>query len=397
MHRLPRPAQQRARQFPADYRARRRAVHDLPRDERLASAARMPAARGRVPLTVTNGEQLPYRSMADNACRSCHVAHSAPHRERLLYDRPSELCITCHDGIGGPSVLPVAQPALRATASAACSKTPRSPEQSASRSAHYVECTDCHNPHAVAHDILTRPASRHRNGPLVPPPMADVPGVSLLGRAGRAATLLLRGLFPLPRRPAGARAQPHHPAAGRRRQRPPRSSCRRPRRPIRWRSPAARPATCRACCREFRTRRFISCQDCHNNPDALQRRRHARSTARTARATTISWPRRYETADFTMESPAVLRPVLPVPRPQLDPRQRELRAAPAARRPRSRPVQRLPRPHGVSGSPTQHGHLINFDLAIVSGQRFYVDTGRFSGSCTLTCHGVQHVNFTYQP
>ena len=54
-------------------------------------------------------------------------------------------------------------------------------------------------------------------------------------------------------------------------------------------------------------------------------------------------------------------------------------------------------PHGVSGSPTEHGHLINFDLAIVGGRRLYQDTGRFRGSCSLRCHGVEHVNFTYEP
>jgi hypothetical protein len=34
--------------------------------------------------------------------------------------------------------------------------------------------------------------------------------------------------------------------------------------------------------------------------------------------------------------------------------------------------------------------------AIIGGQRFYIDTGRFSGSCTLAGHGVTHVNFTYE-
>ena len=54
-------------------------------------------------------------------------------------------------------------------------------------------------------------------------------------------------------------------------------------------------------------------------------------------------------------------------------------------------------PHGVSGNTAQHDHLINFDVSIVGGQRFYNDNGHFSGTCTLTCHGVNHVNFAYQP
>ncbi|QQR75578.1 MAG: cytochrome c3 family protein [Holophagales bacterium] len=59
-------------------------------------------------------------------------------------------------------------------------------------------------------------------------------------------------------------------------------------------------------------------------------------------------------------------------------------------------------PHGVpaegAGADPEsgdHRHLINFDLRIVQplpGQRYPVfqSTGLFSGSCTLTCHGVTH-------
>ena len=43
-----------------------------------------------------------------------------------------------------------------------------------------------------------------------------------------------------------------------------------------------------------------------------------------------------------------------------------------------------------------------FDLSVVmsadtpSGRRIeHVDTGRFAGTCTLTCHGFTHINFPY--
>ena len=61
-------------------------------------------------------------------------------------------------------------------------------------------------------------------------------------------------------------------------------------------------------------------------------------------------------------------------------------------------------PHGVyeggglgSGS---HTNLINFDVRIVSPKAgsalpVFVDTGTFSGSCTLVCHGVAHDNASY--
>jgi hypothetical protein len=60
-------------------------------------------------------------------------------------------------------------------------------------------------------------------------------------------------------------------------------------------------------------------------------------------------------------------------------------------------------PHGVSaaqGTRRGNSHLINFDTSIVfpdpaTGQIRFQDTGVFSGSCTLTCHGVQHSKLSY--
>ena len=61
--------------------------------------------------------------------------------------------------------------------------------------------------------------------------------------------------------------------------------------------------------------------------------------------------------------------------------------------------------HGIyrgQGTAVNHGNLINFDLSIVApadspnGRRVeYQDTGRLSGNCTLTCHGLTHVSFSY--
>jgi hypothetical protein len=52
---------------------------------------------------------------------------------------------------------------------------------------------------------------------------------------------------------------------------------------------------------------------------------------------------------------------------------------------------------GMSGS---HTHLINFDTRIVNPKPgnpypFFTDTGTFSGSCTLVCHGKLHDNLSY--
>ena len=59
-------------------------------------------------------------------------------------------------------------------------------------------------------------------------------------------------------------------------------------------------------------------------------------------------------------------------------------------------------PHGISsaqGNRINNSHLINFDTSVVQpdpfGRMEFVDQGRFSGSCNLTCHGVVHSNLGY--
>lgn len=59
--------------------------------------------------------------------------------------------------------------------------------------------------------------------------------------------------------------------------------------------------------------------------------------------------------------------------------------------------------HGISsaqGTTTNNSHLINFNTGVVfpdpgTGMLQYVSTGRFSGSCTLSCHGVVHSPLSY--
>ncbi|MCK5308938.1 MAG: hypothetical protein KAJ73_10025, partial [Zetaproteobacteria bacterium] len=59
-------------------------------------------------------------------------------------------------------------------------------------------------------------------------------------------------------------------------------------------------------------------------------------------------------------------------------------------------------PHGISatqGNALNNTHLINFDVNIVSPNTAleleFVDLGTYTGSCSLSCHGVDHDNRTY--
>ncbi|MFQ5805571.1 MAG: cytochrome c3 family protein [Phycisphaerae bacterium] len=344
-----------------------------------------------VPVTVTNGERLPYRSMADNACRSCHVPHGAPRRERLLYDRPSRLCLNCHDGIGAKNVLAVSDRRSGHRANRLL-ELRRSPEGRL-HVLHSVECSDCHNPHAVAQNPLRGPQRSAGQGPLIPPAMRDVPGVSLAGLPVATARLYYEVCFRCHAdRPVivpGRIVRERDTGGNVRRQFLPTVASAHP---VAFAS--RRTGEVPSLLPEFRTPRLISCQDCHNNPDAVG-----------AGGTQVNGPHgsrfdfllvaRYETRDFTIESPQAYSLCYQchdrnsILNDESFPHHRNHVA-----RGRS-PCSACHTAHGVSGSTSQHNHLINFDISIVGGERFFVDTGRVSGSCTLTCHGVRHVNFTY--
>jgi len=147
---------------------------------------------------------------------------------------------------------------------------------------------------------------------------------------------------------------------------------------------------------EYRTRELIGCQDCHNNPDAIAAGGTQVNGPHTSRYAPLLVAR-YETADYTSESPQSYA-LCYTCHDRTSILNDESFALHQRHVVRGRtPCSACHTAHGVSGTPTEHGHLINFDLSIVGGQRGFIDTGTFTGTCTLICHGVNHVNFTYTP
>lgn len=343
-----------------------------------------------VPAAATNGIVLPYYSMADNACRSCHLSHSAPRRDNLLYDRPSQLCINCHDGVGGKNVLPVIDQRSGHRINRFFEHS--RPPESRLHIPRSVECSDCHNPHAAATNPLRGPL-RSTQGPLVPPAMRKVPGVTLIGLPISEAVFYYEVCFrchaEFPVRVADRIIRQQDTGGNVRRQFLPTAASAHP-----VTFGARRTGEVPSLLPEFRTRPLIGCQDCHNNPDAID-----------AGGIQINGPHgsrfdhllvaRYDTADYSIESPQTYA---------LCYRCHDRTSILADesfglhRRHLNRgrtPCSACHTAHGVSGSATQHSHLINFDISIVNDERLFVDRGRFTGSCTLTCHGVRHTNFTY--
>jgi len=344
-----------------------------------------------IPAAVTAGEVLPYGSMAENACRSCHLSHSAPWRDRLLYARPSELCVTCHDGITATGILSVLN--LRSGHRISKLVARSRPPEERWPATRFVECTDCHDPHAVVSDRWRGLLST--DDPLVTGALRGVPGVTLAGAPIDEAAFYYEVCF---------RCHGDRPVVVRRRIIRDQDTLGNVRQqfiptvasahPVAY--PARRGTDVPSLTAAMRTRSFIGCQDCHNNPDARSVGGAGPDGPHGSRFDFLLVDR-YETRDYTVESPQAYALCYRChDRNSILGNESFSRHREHIVRGRT-PCSACHAAHGVPGSPTQHDHLISFDLSIVSGRRFYQSTGRFRGTCTLRCHNVNHVNFTYEP
>ncbi len=349
--------------------------------------------------TVDPTQRLKYGSVMDNGCMNCHKIHSAPKRERLLRARRDEdNCLNCHNGA-----------VARFNIAANIRK----------RSAHYlpfrsgihdaaeipftmrrhVECVDCHNPHAVQPNPIG--AVRGTFGQTVKGPNLHVTGVTASGRETDDAQFLYEICFKC-----------HGDSTDR-----PRLQTRRAisqtntRLEFQTSNPSFHPVTgprrnpdVVSLIAPLNTGSVITCIDCHNSDSS----RFAGGTGPNGPHGSLFDPllvRNYDTDDFTVESNAAYALCYGCHR-----RDSILNDESFSLHRRhivdlQTPCSICHDPHGVyrgQGTDVNHGSLINFDMSVVTpadsptGPRAeYVDTGRFSGSCTLVCHGQMHINFPY--
>jgi predicted CXXCH cytochrome family protein len=344
-------------------------------------------------------ERLNYRTVEENACLTCHKIHGATERERLLrFQREEMNCLNCHDGsVAKTNIL--ADIRKRSAHRVDLRTGVHDPAENSLTMRRHVECTDCHNPHAVRPDQAT--TNRGTRGHITPLANLYVSGVSQHGARLEASRLGYEICFKchsenVSRRRTQTQRQvtqsntrlefqtsndSYHPVLG-----------------------ARRNPDVVSLIPPLRQGSMITCIDCHNSDNA----RSAGGNGPSGPHGSIYKPLlvdNYETATFTTESARAYALCY-----QCHDRNSILSNESFSLHERHIVSFRTPcstchDAHGVRkvGS-SDHTNLINFDLSIVepvdsaAGSGIvYEDLGRQRGNCTLKCHGVNHVRFPYSP
>ncbi len=350
------------------------------------------------PIAAARLGDWPYATVAENACRSCHRSHTAGGHERLLiFQREEDNCLDCHDGR-------VARANILAELDKPSAHDPRryegihDPAETRAGDRPHVECTDCHNPHAVAAEPARAAAG---SGPAIGRTMRKVAGVALGGapliEARREYEVCFRCHADAPVRIRCGIVRQAHTENLRLEFSPSNPSY----------HPVVAPVSSRATVSlvpGLPAGSTIRCTDCHNN-DSGPRAGGGGPDGPHGSAYDFLLERNYTTRDDTVESAFEYALCYKCHQRAtvLSDRSFPLHYLHVVEQ--HAPCSACHDPHGVSltlGFGSDHTHLINFDTRIVrpdpaSRRIRYRDTGRRSGTCTLTCHGEAHVNRGYSP
>jgi predicted CXXCH cytochrome family protein len=349
--------------------------------------------------TVDPTERLKYATVRDNGCMVCHEIHSAPQRERLLrFAREEDNCLNCHSGA-------VASFNIAADIGKRSGHTGRfrtgvhDAAENPFTMRRHVECVDCHNPHAAQHNPIGN--VRGALGQTIKGANLHTAGVTVTGRVTDDASFTYEICFKC-----------HADGVSRPRLRTSRQvSQTNTRLEFQPSNPSFHPVVgprrntdCVSLIPPLRTGSIITCTDCHNSDNA----RFAGGSGANGPHGSIFEPllvRNYDTDDYTTESAEAYALCYGC-------HNRDSILNDESFTSHRHHIVDLRTPcgvchdaHGVyrgQGNSANHSNLINFDLSVVSpadtpaGRRLeYVDTGRLAGNCTLTCHGLTHIQFPY--
>jgi predicted CXXCH cytochrome family protein len=346
---------------------------------------------------VNRDDRLPYDTVADNGCTSCHKVHSADSRERLLRHRLlDDNCLTCHDGSVAKDNI-ASEMRKRSAHNVLIGQNRHDPNEDPRIMPRHVTCADCHNPHATSAGVSRNVVSST--------PKVAVESLRFVSGVNRSGIAVDRARYEYEicfKCHSDNLSRPRTPDIVRQ------ITQTNTRLEFQTNNPSFHPVIGSANLSDspsllppYRGGSVIACTDCHNS-----------DTAGRGNAAGVNGPHgsiyepllidNYETDDFTIESPQSYALCY-----RCHDRQSLLNdeSFPLHRQhivTGRAPCSACHDAHGISrtqGNTRSNSHLINFDRSIVqpagSSAIQFIDQGRLAGSCTLTCHGVAHVRFEY--
>lgn len=343
-------------------------------------------------VATWNGQQgnpwpdTDYSNVADNACQNCHTPHAITGGPRLLrHENEEENCSACHNGnVTAKNVMAsINQFSAHRVQDTTLVHDPVEPAIVDSR---HVECADCHDPHATQSSRVAGDTP------------ANVRGVNLAGveiiPAIRTFQICLRCHGDSPNQ-APARTPRQHDQANMRLKIQPNNPSFHP-----IAGPGRNPDV-PSLISPLTEQSIIGCTDCHNSNSAASAGGAGPEGPHGSSFAPIL-VRNYSTLDNTPESAGNYALCYACHSRNSILGDDSFKEHDKHINGEDAPCNTCHDPHGVSatqGNAANNSNLINFDTSIVSqrgnGLLRFVDTGQFSGSCDLVCHGEDHDNFDY--
>lgn len=317
-------------------------------------------------------------TVAENGCMSCHQAHEAGNPIHLVNSVQEENnCLNCHNGNIGIDInstigLISSHPVAFTTGVHLKGEDPAVMPR-------HVECSDCHNPHAVTLDNPPPPAL---NGAL-----RLVDGIDINGNPVAAVTNSYEVCFKCHGDNAGATSvvtrliqnlntrQEFNPTA------------------ISFHPVVSigKSNDVPSLLPPLTETSQIACEDCHSSPSGSAAGPHGSQYSPILKLN-------YSTTDFTQESSQAYALCYSchdrssiLDNDSFKHHKKHISS-------KDTPCSVCHDPHGISsagGNATNNSHLINFDLTVVNpdpntGKLEFVDKGVRRGECFLECHGKKH-------
>lgn len=332
-----------------------------------------------------------FATVAENACRSCHMPHEAGSPERLLnYVAEEDNCLACHNGAVAATDIEGELLKLYRHAVQDFTQVHDTSEDFESLVTNHVECDDCHNSHRVN--------ASPGNAPLVSGSQLGVSGITASGVAVANSSFQYEICFkchadnnvlnfaPITRQHAQINTRlefdlvnpSFHPVEG-----------------------MGNNPNVPSLLAPLSASSVIYCTDCHTS-DTSTRSGGVGPDGPHGSVFPHILESNYTTLDNTLESPAEYALCYGCHNRDSILQDESFAEHDKHVRGEDTPCSACHDPHGVSasqGNSPNNTHLINFDLNIVSpnsrGLMMFEDQGLFRGQCYLSCHGEDHDPLAY--